>query len=39
MKHYFYNEVCVTIVGKDGDHINIPLAIGYIHKETTNNFA
>ncbi|ETK96571.1 hypothetical protein L915_00750 [Phytophthora nicotianae] len=39
MKHPLYNGVCVLLFEKDGDWYNIPPAIGFIHKETAENFA
>lgn len=39
MKHKLYNGVCLILLGKDGDGGNVPLAIGFVHKETKWNFA
>jgi hypothetical protein len=33
------NGICVTLIGQDGDRRNVPVAIGFIHKETGDNFA
>jgi len=34
-----YNGICVTLIGRDGDRRNVPVAVGFIHKETGDNFA
>ncbi|EEY58480.1 uncharacterized protein PITG_01149 [Phytophthora infestans T30-4] len=39
MKDPLYNGICLTIIGKDGNKPNIPIAVAYIHKETVDNFA
>ncbi|GMF42765.1 unnamed protein product [Phytophthora lilii] len=39
MKPPAYNGVCLTLLGKDGDKRNIPVAVAYVHKETIDNFA
>jgi hypothetical protein len=39
MKNPEYNGICVLLVGHDGNKENVPLAIGFIHKETTDNFS
>lgn len=38
MKHNQYNGICLSLLGKDGNEKNIPLAIAFVHKETRDNF-
>ncbi|GMF58889.1 unnamed protein product [Phytophthora fragariaefolia] len=39
MKDPLYNGICLSIIGKDGNKQNVPVAVAYIHKETVDNFA
>ncbi|KAG1693221.1 hypothetical protein DVH05_023686 [Phytophthora capsici] len=39
MKDPSYNGICLTIIGKDGNKQNVPIAVAYVHKETIDNFA
>ncbi|GMF64017.1 unnamed protein product [Phytophthora fragariaefolia] len=34
MKDPLYNGICLSIIGKDGNKPNGPVAVAYIHKET-----
>lgn len=38
MKTTRYNGVALTLVGRDGNGKNVPLAIAFVHKETIDNF-
>ncbi|KAF1776428.1 hypothetical protein GQ600_14858 [Phytophthora cactorum] len=39
MKNTEYNGICVLLIGHGGNKENVLLAIGLIHRETTDNFA
>ena len=39
MKCPYYNGVCLLLLGKDGDKRNVPLAVGFVSKETCDNFS
>ncbi|KUF92371.1 hypothetical protein AM588_10008974 [Phytophthora nicotianae] len=38
MKTEHYNGITLTLLGKDGNKRIVPVAIGYVHKETTDNY-
>jgi hypothetical protein len=38
MKHPTYNGVCVMVVAKNGDLLNVPLAMALVPCESTDNF-
>lgn len=38
MKCAYYNGVLLTLVQLDGNGQNVPIALGSVHKETTDNF-
>ncbi|KAJ8523763.1 hypothetical protein ON010_g17355 [Phytophthora cinnamomi] len=38
MKDADYNGVCVTLLGEDVDKRIVPVAVAYVHKETTDDF-
>jgi hypothetical protein len=39
MQNRCYNGICVVLTAIDGDGHNLPLAMGFIQKETSDNFA
>lgn len=39
MKNPQYNGVCLTMVGRDGNLKNVPVAVAFVPKETQDNFS